>query len=148
MKHSNDGRFQLKLNILTFSIGLIFFYFGILKFFPNLSPAEQIGSTTVCKLCFNLISPEVCLILLAILETLIGIGLMTRKYLRFTIFVAIAHMAMTFTPIIFFSDLIFQDSFISPTLLGQYIYKNIIIICALAVVLPARERDVKFSISK
>ena len=145
MNHPENGRFQLKLNILTFSIGLIFFYFGIIKFFPNLSPAEQIGSSTVCKLCFNLISSEVCLILLAILETLMGIGLMTRKYLRFTIFIAIAHLTMTFTPLLFFPDLIFQESMISPTLLGQYIYKNVIIICALIVVLPSRTPSVNFS---
>lgn len=146
MNQTTNGRLDLKLKMLTFSIGIIFFYFGVLKFFPNISPAEQIGSTTVCKICFNLISPEVCLILLAILETLIGIGLMTRKYLRFTIFVAIAHMTMTFTPLLFFPDLIFQDSMISPTLLGQYIYKNVIIICALLVVLPARKTEMTLSV--
>ena len=121
MNQTTKGRLALKLKVLTFSIGLIFFYFGVLKFFPTISPAEQIGSTTVCKICFNLISPELCLILLAILETLMGIGLMMRKYLRFTIFVAIAHLTMTFTPLLFFPELIFQDSLISPTLLGQYL---------------------------
>ena len=138
MNYLEDFSFGRKLALLTFSIGLLYFYFGMLKFFPNLSPAEEIGCVTVCKLCFNLLPPKFCIFSLALLEVLIGIGLMTRKFLKLTIIIAISHLVMTFTPMVLFPDLIFQDSIISPSLLGQYIYKNIIIICALIVIYPVK----------
>ena len=138
MNYYENNAFRRKLTLLTISIGLLYFYFGILKFFPNLSPAEEIGCVTVCKLCLGLLPPKICLFSLATLEVLIGFCLMTRKFLKLTIIIAISHLVMTFTPILFFPDLIFQDSIISPSLLGQYIYKNIIIICALIVVYPAK----------
>lgn len=136
MSYQENRSFRRKLTLLTISIGIVYFYFGALKFFPNLSPAEQIGSTTVCKICFNLVSPEICLLMLALLEVAIGICLMARIYLKPTIWIAMFHMVMTFTPFLFFPELIFQESFLSPSLLGQYIYKNIIIICALLVIYP------------
>ena len=129
-----------RLTILTFSIGLLYFYFGLLKCSPSLSPAEEIGFNTVCKLTFGLFPKDFCLYLLALLEVSIGICLMTRIFLKITVIVAILHLLMTFTPIIFFPDLIFQDSFVSPSLLGQYIYKNIIIICALLLIYPFQKK--------
>ncbi len=134
-----------KIKWLTISIGAIFFYFGILKFFPNLSPAEEIGASTVCKLCLGLIPPKICLFALATLEIAIGIALMFRLYLKLAIIIAIAHLIMTFTPLLFSPDLIFQDSIIAPTLLGQYIYKNVIIICALLVAYPSKEEKLILS---
>ena len=147
MSHQENYSLRRKLTLLTFSIGLLYFYFGILKFFPNLSPAEQIGCTTVCKLLLGLLPPKLCLFSLATLEVLIGIGLMTGKFLKLTIIIAIAHLVMTFTPLIFFPELIFQGSVISPSLLGQYIYKNIIIICALLVVYPSKKKSLTLEAS-
>ncbi len=139
MNNQENRSFRLKLTLLTISIGIIYFYFGVLKFFPNMSPAEQIGSDTVCKICFGLISPKLCLFLLALMEVTVGLLLIFRKLLKPAIIVALFHMVMTFTPLIFFPELSFQDSFISPTLLGQYIYKNLIIICALLVIYPSKK---------
>ena len=141
MKSSENYTFQKKITFLTISIGLVFFYFGILKFFPNLSPAEEIGCSTVCKLSFGLLPPKLCLFLLATLEVGIGFCLITRTMLRSAIIVAIAHMVMTFSPLFLSPELVFQDSLISPTLLGQYIYKNVIIICALLVIFPEEEKE-------
>ena len=42
-------------------------------------------------------------------------------------------MLLTFTPLYFFPDLIFNESILSLTLLGQYIIKNLIILGALGV---------------
>jgi len=138
MNYRDDFTFNRKLSMLTISIGLLFFYFGILKLFPSASPAEEIGCITVCKLCLGLLPPKICLFLLAALEITIGSFLIARKYLRIITVIAISHLVMTFSPIIFFPDLIFQDSFLTPSLLGQYIYKNIIIIFALVVIFPVK----------
>ena len=38
---------------LRVSLGIIFFWFGFLKFFPGLSPADQIATVTIEKLRFG-----------------------------------------------------------------------------------------------
>lgn len=141
MRKLANRSFQIKMTLLTISIGIIYFYFGMLKFFPNMSPAEQIGSVTVHKICFGLLPLKVCLCALAAMEVVIGLCLMSRKFLKPIIVLTFFHMAMTFSPMVFFPDLVFQDSFISPSLLGQYIYKNIVIICALLVIYPVDQKE-------
>ena len=66
--------------LLRISVGLIFIWFGVLKFFPTLSPAETLASDTISLLTFGLISGETAMIILAAWETLIGLGLITGHY--------------------------------------------------------------------
>ena len=47
-------------------------------------------------------------------------------------------MVLTFTPLVFFPDLSFNDYPFSLTLIGQYIMKNLIIISALIVICPPK----------
>lgn len=42
-------------------------------------------------------------------------------------------MVLTFTPLVFFPELIFNENLLTLTLLGQYIIKNLIILGALGV---------------
>ncbi len=43
------------LFLLRISIGIIFFWFGILKFFEGLSPAEDLAIRTINAITFNLV---------------------------------------------------------------------------------------------
>ena len=133
---------EQKLRVLSISIGLIFFYFGILKFFPNASPAESLGINTVSILCFEILSHKSCILSLALLEILIGLSLMSGRFLKWGVVIGIAHLIMTFTPILFFPDQVFAGSALTPSLLGQYIYKNIALIAALWVLYPSSEKHV------
>ena len=133
---------EQKLRILSISIGLIFFYFGILKFFPNASPAESLGINTVSILCFEIMSHKSCIVSLALLEILIGLSLITGRFFKWGVMIGIAHLIMTFTPILFFPDQVFSGSALTPSLLGQYIYKNIALIAALWVLYPTAEKKV------
>jgi uncharacterized membrane protein YphA (DoxX/SURF4 family) len=65
---------------LRISLGIIFFWFGFLKFFPGLSPADQIATETIKKLTLGIIEPSVSIIILAIWETLIGLGLISGRH--------------------------------------------------------------------
>ncbi len=125
-----------KLRLLSICIGLIFFYFGFLKMIPNASPAEALGIDTVSKLCCGVLSESFCIYSLAILEMLIGLCLFTNKFRKLGIWVGTAHLVFTFSPLILFPDLTFQGSLWTPSILGQYIFKNIIIIAALWVIYP------------
>lgn len=133
---------EKKLTALSISIGFIYLLFGGLKFFPNLSPAEAIGCDTVMTISGGIIPDFVCIKLLALLEVVIGLMMMSKRTLRYGIWLALFHMVMTFTPFLLFPDLTFgaADS-LAPSLLGQYIIKNIVIICALLVIYPTRHRD-------
>ena len=115
---------------LRISLGIIFFWFGFLKFIPGLSPADQIATETITKLTFGIVQPNISIIVLAIWETLIGIGLITGKYLRVTLFLLFTQMMGTMTPLILFPTETFTRIPYAPTLEGQYIIKNLVLISA------------------
>ena len=136
------GKEQIsKVNILMLTIGIVYLWFGGMKFFHNVSPAEVLAQDTIYQMTFRLISPDVSIIILAVLETIIGIGLIfhfqPRVILRFALF----HMACTFTPLFFFPEMIFGDALLSLTLVGQYIIKNIIIVGVLWTLLKNLNRS-------
>lgn len=110
----------------------------MLKFFPDLSPAEIIGCETVNQLTVGLIPKAICLKLLALFEVGLGIILIPRRFTRWAIPLAILHLVMTFTPFLFFPSEVFNLSVNSLSLLGQYILKNIIIISALIMIYPIK----------
>lgn len=124
---------NIKKRYLQLSIGIVYLWFGALKFFPNLSPAENLAIDTIDELTLSLIPSRISLITLAIWETLVGLCLILNWYSKATVRITVLHMVLTFTPLYFFPDLIFKDSFLSLTLLGQYIIKNLIILGALGV---------------
>ncbi|MFM1877907.1 MAG: hypothetical protein RLZZ241_773, partial [Bacteroidota bacterium] len=69
--------FPQKNYLIAAGLGLVYFWFGILKFFTGLSPAEVLAGTTIEKLTFGLIAPDWGLPLLAIWECAIGVLLLT-----------------------------------------------------------------------
>jgi uncharacterized membrane protein YphA (DoxX/SURF4 family) len=118
------------IGLLRISMGVIFFWFGMLKFFEGLSPAESLATTTIDMLSFGLIGPEVVRYGLATWEVLIGIGLMFKWYLRETLLLMFLQMLGTLTPIVLLPNEVFTIFPYGLTLEGQYIIKNLVIISA------------------
>jgi uncharacterized membrane protein YphA (DoxX/SURF4 family) len=121
------------------ALGIIFIWFGILKFFPELSPAEDLASRTVEKLTFGFISDQTALLILATWECLIGIGCITGKFMRTTLILLFLQMFGTIMPLFIFPDITFISAPFIPTLEGQYIIKNVLILSS-AIVLMATVR--------
>lgn len=117
--------------LLALSIGIVYLWFGTLKYFPNVSPAEDLARNTIDILSFHLIPSNVSIILLAIWETLVGVLLILNVARRTAIILALTHMVFTFFPLLFFTDQAFGNTPFQLTLVGQYIVKNLIIIAAL-----------------
>ena len=138
-------RHMNKLKFLTISIGIIYLWFGILKFFPNLSPAEVLATNTVEVLTFHLISPKLGCLLLAILEVGIGIGLLVGWKQTLFVKIALGHMIFTFTPLFVFPEESFTYAPYGFTIVGQYIMKNIVIIMALLLLLPAKKSKLQLA---
>jgi uncharacterized membrane protein YphA (DoxX/SURF4 family) len=118
------------LLLLRLSLGIVFFWFGFLKFFPDLSPAQDLATRTIEVLSFGLIQPEVSIYILAVWECLIGLGLIFGRFMRITLLLLFLQMLGTITPIFLFPNEVFTRIPYAPTLEGQYIIKNMVLISA------------------
>ncbi len=127
------------LRFLRISLGIVFFWFGFLKFFPGLSPAQDLAIRTIDMLTFGLIPGQVSIIILAAWECAIGLGLIFGWFMRGTLLLLWLQMMGTITPVFFFPNEVFTAIPYAPTLEGQYIIKNIVIISA-GIVLGATVR--------
>ncbi len=124
-----------KTQLLRWSLGIVYLWFGALKFFPGLSPAEGLAENTIRVLTFGMIPDEVSIILLAIWEVGIGLIFFSGRWTRFGVGAAVVHMILTFTPLLFFPAVSFTHAPYGVTLVGQYIVKNLVFLGALAVIL-------------
>ena len=115
---------------LRISVGVIYFWFGVLKFFPGLSPAQDLAIRTIDVLSFGLIPGNVSILLLAAWECLIGIGLIFNLFLRTTLFLLFLQLVGTVMPIFFFPNEVFFRIPYAATLEGQYIIKNLVLASA------------------
>jgi uncharacterized membrane protein YphA (DoxX/SURF4 family) len=120
--------------VLRISLGIVFLWFGALKFFPGLSPAQDLAARTIEALTFGLVQPSVSLPFLAAWECLIGLGLLSGRFLRATLLLLFVQMAGTLMPLVLFPTETFTQFPFAPTLEGQYIIKNLVLIAAAMVV--------------
>lgn len=113
---------------IRISIGIIFFWFGFLKFFSGISPAEDLAIKTIQTISFNLIPDNIIIYSLAAVESIIGIGLIFKLFLREILLLLFLQMLGTLTPLILFPDECFTRIPYALTIEGQYIVKNLVII--------------------
>jgi uncharacterized membrane protein YphA (DoxX/SURF4 family) len=114
---------------LRLSLGLVLFWFGVLKFVPGLSPAESLAIRTISALTFDVIAGDPARLLLAALETFIGVALLSGRLLRVALTALALQMAGTLTPLVVFPDEMWLRPLV-PSLEGQYIVKNAVLIAA------------------
>ena len=118
------------ITLLRLSLGVVFFWFGVLKFFPGVSVAQELATHTISVLSFGWVPPAVSLPLLATWECAIGLGLLSGRFLRLTLVLLLAQMAGTFLPLLLFRHETFNVFPLVPTLEGQYIIKNLVLVSA------------------
>ncbi len=126
---SNHG-----VTILRVALGLIFLWFGFLKFFPGVSSEEGIATRTIAVISFGVVPPHIGRVVLATWECAIGIGLLTDKAMRLTLLLLFAQMMGALLPLAIFPAETFARAPIVPTLQGQFIIKNFVLIAAAIVV--------------
>lgn len=116
--------------LLRLSLGIVYFWFGTLKFFSGLSPAEELAQRTIEQISFGLLSPKVSLYLLAFWECLIGLGLIFGVLLRPILILLWLQMVGAIMPLFLFPEVVFYQKPFVPTMEGQYIIKNLVLISA------------------
>ncbi|UCF40935.1 MAG: DoxX family membrane protein [Gemmatimonadota bacterium] len=122
------------ITVTRLALGIVFLWFGAIKFVPDWSPAADLATRTVDRLTFGLIGPAVGLPVLAAWESAIGLGLLTGRLLRFTLLLLFLQMLGTMTPLVFFPSETFVAFPFSPTFEGQYIIKNLVLVGAALVI--------------
>ena len=120
--------------VLRLGLGLVFLWFGLLKFFPGLSPAQDLATRTIERLTLGAVGPDLSLPILAAWESLIGLGLLSGRFLRATLFLLAVQMLGAATPLLLFPAETFTGLPYAPTLEGQYIIKNVVLVGAAMVI--------------
>jgi uncharacterized membrane protein YkgB len=123
---------RLGVPLLRWALGIVFIWFGALKFLW-LSPAEELVRRTV----YWGVDPDWFIPLLGWWEVAIGICLIDpgrplglgRWLTRIGILLLFLQMPGTFLPLVLLPNITWQRPLV-PTIEGQYILKNLIIIAA------------------
>ena len=122
------------ITLTRIALGVVFLWFGVIKFVPGWSPAADLAARTIEQITFGIVTPEIGLPLLAAWESLIGIGLLLGRFLRLTLLLLFVQMPGTMLPLILFPSETFTAFPHAPTMEGQYIIKNLVLIAAAIVV--------------
>ena len=122
------------LMLLRISLAVIFIWFGALKPF-RISPADELIEKTVYWF-----DPNVFIPILGIWEVLIGVCLLFRPLIRVALFLLFLQMPGTFLPLVLLPETCFTHVPWAPTMEGQYIIKNLVLISA-AIVVGSTVRD-------
>jgi len=130
---------QHGVTLTRLALGVVFLWFGVIKFVPAWSPAADLATRTITRLSFGLIGPAISLPLLATWESLIGVGLLSGRFLRVTLLLLFVQMPGTMMPLFLFPSETFRAFPYAPTLEGQYIIKNLVLVSA-AIVIGATVR--------
>ena len=123
------------------AICIVYFWFGLLKVLWR-SPAEGL----VTKLFDLTLKPfmEIHTFLPAfgIIECIIGIVWLFPKYTKIAFYAMSIHMIATFLPVLMLPDITWQ-SFMTLTLVGQYIFKNLVMLSAAGFVYVFRKDGIE-----
>jgi uncharacterized membrane protein YkgB len=126
---------------LRISLAVIFIWFGILK--PlGLSPAADLVRATVGWM--PVLSTDGWLAAIGWWEVAIGVTFLFHRTLRIAIALLALQMVGTFMPLVMLPEVAFQSGRVpyAPTIEGQYIIKNLLIISAALVIGgTVRQRD-------
>lgn len=114
---------------MRLAVGLIYIWFGLLKCFPQVSPAESIAADTIEWLTFGITDGIIATKILGVVEIGIGLGFCLKK-LYYIVPIMYLQMAGTIIPLFAFPEKTWTYFPIAPTLLGQYILKNLVVIAA------------------
>lgn len=135
---------KISLPMAHIAIFIVFFWFGILKVFGD-SPANPLVSSLLEK-TLPFITFDQFILLFGIYEMIIGITFLIPGLERVAIALLLPHMVTTVMPLILLPSITWQ-AFLVPTLEGQYIIKNVVII-ALALSLAAHLHPMRMNHKK
>lgn len=123
---------RYSVSALRISVGAIFLGFGVLKYFPGVSPAEMLATDTTDVLFLGLIPASAAIYIVATMECFIGICFLigSGTLMRVAIWVLAAQFVGILSPLLIEPERLFSGPHGAPTLEGQYVLKDIILVAA------------------
>jgi putative oxidoreductase len=118
------------ITALRISVGAVFLGFGFLKFFPGVSPAQDLSSKTISLLTFGVVPWSVGLVAIAVLECFIGICLLANCWMRLAVWLLVIEFVGILAPLVLLPGRLFSGPHDAPTLEGQYVLKDFILVAA------------------
>lgn len=127
---------RMEVPMARLAIFVVYVWFGLLKLL-GLSPAEEMVQALFEKTLSG-ISFDAFYLALALFEILVGLLFLMKGWEKVALGLIVLHLVMTTLPLILLPAMTWQAALV-PTLAGQYIIKNILIVSA-AVTVGARRR--------
>ena len=121
--------------IMRIALAIVYIWFGALKII-GLSPAGDLVEETVFWF-----KPEIFIPVLGIGELVIGLGLLVKRFVPFTIILLLLHMVATIFPLFLLTEDCFDAFPYRPTLVGQYIIKNLVLVAGALVIVGKHNRN-------
>lgn len=116
------------VTLARFAIFLVYGWFGILKVF-DLSPATPLVHALFDQTLARFVSFEIFNVAFGLFEVLIGILFLIPRLEKIAAALLALHMITTMLPLVILPSYVWAAWFV-PTLEGQYIIKNVLIITA------------------
>ncbi len=126
--------------VLRIAVGAVFLGFGVLKYFPGVSPAQGITEATTHILFLGLVPGRVAMVMVATLECFIGAALIAGRPMRVAIWLLGIEFVGILGPLLLLTDRLFSGPHHAPTLEGQYVLKDVILVGAAMVIAAATFR--------
>ncbi|MEK7514788.1 MAG: DoxX family membrane protein [Patescibacteria group bacterium] len=122
------------VSLLRISLGIVFLWFGLLKVL-GMSPVGY-----VVQSAYTLLPLEQFLVILGLFEIVVGIGLLTKRALRFVFALLWIEMLGTFIALASAPALFMRESLFALTVEGEFVIKNLVLVAASMVVAGATVR--------
>jgi uncharacterized membrane protein YphA (DoxX/SURF4 family) len=118
------------ITVLRVSLGAVFLAFGALKFFPGVSPAQELVERTTDILTFGLVPGPAALLLVAAAECTVGLCLLTGRAVPLAVCLLGLLLVGILSPLVLLTGRLFAGPHGAPTLEGQYVLKDVILVGA------------------
>ena len=130
---------KISMPAARLALFVVFFWFGMLKVLSS-SPASPLVQD-LFERAMPVMPFDTFLILFGLFEMLIGILFLIKGFERIVIPLLLLHMLTTFMPLMLLPEITWTG-FMAPSLEGQYIIKNLVII-ATAIGIAAHLHPIK-----
>ena len=100
--------------LLRITLGLVFLGYGVLKFFPGISPIEELATRTTTLLTLGVFTGHQAMDFVAALECIIGVCFLAGRFLRVGVWLMGAQMMGAMSPLLLFPAELFPGPLHAP----------------------------------
>lgn len=125
-----DAGLDRAFRLLECALAAIYFWFGVLKLFPAVSPAEDLVGQTIQVLTAHQVPFRAGVVTVGLFEIGLAWCLWWFPGRRWVLGLTFAHLCATFVPFAVVPELLLGHTPGSLTLAGQYIVKNLVLLAS------------------